>query len=284
MGRQIVAQGGDARDATVTGAQFVASGGRTYGTVISAGGIEIVSSGGSAASTIVEAGGMLVNAGGFITGAHFAFGAISGVQGAVASKSVVSNGLTLEALAGGKLVDTLVTQGGREIVLGGGSATGTVLSGGSAFVSAGGTFNGGKVLNGAALFDSGIITSGLVMSGARVTLAPGAQVGGGQRLEMDGANRLDVLPNVQVGALVAGFGLGDVIDLWGPGFVGGLFGSTLSYTQFNQQGTSFGQLQVHGGLFGAGTSQSLLFAGDYSAQNFAMGPDGHGGTQLTYRV
>ncbi len=225
---------------------------------------------------------MLVNAGGSITDAVFLRGAASGVQSATVSNVVVSSGLSLIALSGGRLVNTVVHRGGLETVNALGTAVGTVLSSGAlAFISSAGTFSGGTLVSGASLFVAGSISGGLVMSGGRVTLASGAHVAGGQALTMAGSgNWLEVAANTPVNARIAEFSVGDKIDLLGPGFRSGFFGSVLSYSQR----TDYGVLTVKGGTFGLGTSQTLLIGGYHTANNFVMGPDGRDGTLLTYKL
>ena len=190
--------------------------------------------------------------------------------------------MSLIALSGGNLLNTVVERGGTEIVTAHGIAMGTVLSsGGMAFIASAGTFNGGKLVSGASMIVDGTITSGLVMSGGRVAIRAGAHVTGGQALRMEGAgNWLEIGANTPVTALINDFSAGDTIDLLGPGFRSGIFGSVLSYTQR----TDYGVLTVKGGAFGLGTSQSLYVGGYHTANNFVMGADGRDGTLLTYRL
>ena len=71
---------------------------------------------------------------------------------------------------------------------------------------------------------------------------------------------------------IAGFGAENQIDL---GDIGFSTNSTLAYTPNN--GNTGGELVVSDGTYTA----NLALLGQYSAANFAVAGDGHGGTLLT---
>jgi hypothetical protein len=152
----------------------------------------------------------------------------------------------------------------------------------------GGNSNGASIAdaNGNQPDFSGMITA---FAGLRIDVAPAATaIGGGSTLEIPTAASTDVVFGAGGGTLqldqsvnysghVAGFGLGDSIDLRDVAF--GATGMTLGYAG-NSSGTA-GTLTVSDGASPSPHTATLALLGQYMAGSFALSSDGHGGTLVT---
>ena len=175
-GLEVIAAGGVASSTIVSsgGAQLV-SGGVAVGTQIASGGVQGISAGGVASTTHVSSGAVAlvlsggtasatnVDAGGYLVVLSGATASTTTGAGAVISTGIIlvdlgggsfqsgvmATGLTVAAnfvagaLAGGTLTNTIVTNGGWQVVQNNGTATGTVInSGGLETIYAGATTSG----------------------------------------------------------------------------------------------------------------------------------------------
>jgi FG-GAP-like repeat len=280
----------------------VAAGGTVVDTQIAAGGTEIVEAGGLDVSATVDSGGVMdvfgsatldlvlgggsqtVEAGGVVFDAVLDGAAVQTVFG-VASNSTVSAGDSLIVESGGIAGGATIDTGGSEIVNAGGTANTTlVFAGGAETVSVGGSdFNaviaggteqvfgtantaivvsgGGIVVAAGGLIDSATIdTSGTLELAAGSTAAGILNFGSiGGDLQIDGTT----MPT----APIAGFTIGDTIDLRGIGFVAGMSATFDSNTDTLT-------------LTGGDSNVQLTLSGVASGTQFAVVSDGQGGSDI----
>ena len=163
----------------------------------------------------------------------------------------------LDIGGGNASVDTLINNGGEEILHDGTASATTVMSGGLLLVSVG-------------LASTGAIADGLTLSGGTAILSGSA--GAGQIVTFVGAGGDLVLDNLSAfSAQIAGFDLpSQKIDL--GGFTYSSTGETRSWTE--AAGGASGTLTVSDGRQVA----ALTLLGNYVTSNFTLSNDGSGGT------
>jgi hypothetical protein len=194
-----------------------------------------------------------------------AAGAIFGITGA---GTVQADKLDL---AGG----TLAGEATGAIAIGAtAGADGTVTIDAGSGIHGFGTIAGAAIVdNGAIVAQSGTLTLAATVTGlqtASIAIEAGAalvaQAGvSGVVLSFGGPASLILADPLAVTSAIAGFGTGDVIDLKG------LKANTLTYAG----GTL--TLEQNGA-----TVDTLVFQGSYTAADFALKPDGHGGTDISF--
>jgi autotransporter passenger strand-loop-strand repeat protein len=162
-----IADRGVVRGALLQGALSVSSGATESGGTILSGGAETVSSGGVASATTVSSGGRLTV---LVTGKTVSTAILTGgletvSSGATASAATIASGGKVSVTANAVTLGDIVASGGVEALGAGATASeATVLSGGS--------ISGPGALAGATM-DSGGVTSGVLISGAKLTIAAG---------------------------------------------------------------------------------------------------------------
>ncbi len=202
-----------------------------------------------------------------------------------AGAATISDGATLEIGGPGSLqIDSATLAGG--ILQGGGAgvlAIGSSLNGaatGVVTVESNGTLSGFGTITGVDLVDNGTVAA----EGGTLTLATSASgtgaltIGAGNTVVANntlsvasvvfgiGGNELLSLGNPKaMTSTISGFGSGDVIDLKN------LVATTLNFVS--------GTLSLERGTYVVTT---LLFAGSYTNADFALAPDGNGGTDLSF--
>ena len=268
-GTETVQAGASASFAAVGGGIFVISGGAATNseihgvgtarllagaltsTQIGAGG-QVAVLGGVASAIVVHDSATLVLGGGLASGIVVDSGATLVLAGGEAAAVTLNAGAT-EALRGATLSGLTIGTGVILQVLGGGVGQATTIDRGMAFVSAGGTLGGGTLL-----------------SGATLTLAQGGAVVGGLTLAGP-ADKLVLTRGATLGAVIADFSTGDVVDLLGIAY-----GGTTS-ASYSATAPGLGTLTVHGGY----SQVQLTLSGSYTTSSFALAADGAGGTLVT---
>ena len=254
-----------------SGGRLTLSGGSASGTLVYTGGTEIVSAGGLDVGTLIGSGGKeFVSAGGLVLDASvYASGALVISSGALPAEGTQIRGGTETILAGGKVSGAVVWEG---FELDSGTAGGTVVrSGGQEIVEKGGIASGSVISSGGILIVSsgGALAGGLTLSGGTATIS--GTMGAGQKVKFVGAGVL-VLDNLTgFQAKISGMSSAtEKIDLGGFAFSSG--GETVTWAKTGTSGT----LTVTDGAKVA----SLTLIGTYTASDFHLSTDGHGGTYV----
>jgi autotransporter passenger strand-loop-strand repeat protein len=294
-----ISDGGSGSGTTVNSGGFeqVFSGGVASGTVVASSGLQVVLAGtaistvvsqageqivdfpgGNASATTVLSGGMLLNTRGTVTNAVLSSGA----------SATISNFVS----AAGFAVGTTVLSGAVQTLKTGG-ASGTVLNGGEEIVF---SFEDLALVNSGGLeFVEGGTLLSATISGGTVEISGGGRLSGTASFATSGGGTLQLDQAIDYGsggAVISGFGSGDVVDFRAIGFSG----SVLSWNQ----GTGSGTLSVSSG--GANASMTLLgnYAGGQTlsvtngqtsvglivqsgaSPQFASAIDSAGGTDVTF--
>jgi autotransporter passenger strand-loop-strand repeat protein len=271
-GVQYVLSGGVASGTTDSGGADVALAGGTESSArVSSGGTEVASSGGTLLfTTVINGGVQYVLSGGLASGTTDSGGADIVLAGGRESSARVSSGGTEVASSGGTLLSTTVLNGGVQYVLAGGTASGTTANGGNEQVLSGGTISDTTVSNGGYLVVSaGGTINGATINGATMEIASGG-LAGSNTISYGGGAALILDAAVSFGGKIAGFALGDYLDLRDVAFS--------SSTTFGFSGdTASGTLTVSDGAHTA----NIALLGQYVAANFNLASDGHGGTLVS---
>ena len=203
-------------------------------------------------------------------GAAVQFGSVAGTL--VLDPSAVIDGQVDASLAAGDVLRLAGTTGGTLAGLG------TQLTGFAVITENAGaqwTLTGASMLSaGASLIVGGQLTVAGSLGGAdgarvaiehNATLAVNGSLGlGSLRFASGAGETLAISANGSVTSTITGFGSGDVIDVGRPA-------NALRYAA--------GTLTL---LDGFTTVEQLHFAGAYTASDFILASDGHGGTDVTY--
>ncbi|SFV19343.1 autotransporter passenger strand-loop-strand repeat-containing protein [Bradyrhizobium arachidis] len=171
----------------------------------------------------------------------------------------------------GVVDDTVIGNHGKENVMG--IANDTVVNSGGLQTVSGGITNGTIVHSGGVeLVNSGVANGTIISGGLAHVAVGGAAVdvtfeGEGGTLQLDSSDLFS--------GQISGFGDTDIIDLRDIAFGAG---TTLGYAA--DPGNGGGTLTISDGV----NSASLALLGQYSAANFALASDGHGGTMITEHI
>src|SRR5262249_59452137 len=237
-----------------------------------------ISAFGTAIGTIVNFGFEIVHAAGTAIGTIVNLGGTESLAGGIASGTIVNSGGHQDVLIGGTTVGTIVNSGGFEDVGKAGVASGTIVNlGGTEFVLNGGTARGTSVNSGGLeeVFAGGT-ASATTINGGTLEVAGGASISGpitftsaGGILELDASQSFH--------GTIAGFasppGVTEEIDLRDISF-----GKKTKLSFHEDKNNLSGTLTVTDGTHTA----SLTLLGQYSANDFSLASDGHGGTMGTY--
>lgn len=247
-------------------------------------GLQAVEGGGAASDTTIHGGGQDVYLGGTAINTTMD-GGIQSVYGGTAVQTTISNG-ALQYLHGSASVTT-INDGGQQNVYADGAASGTTINAGGVQVDWGAangtTINGGTQyvwgsatntsLNSGAQYvgSGGLATDTTIGTGAvEVVLAGGTA--GGVTFGAGYAGLVLEQSSVLTGS-ISGWQANDFIDLVDIQF--DTVGTTLAYAA--NGGNTGGALTVSDGTRVA----TLHLLGQYSAADFAIASDGHGGTLIT---
>lgn len=247
-------------------------------------GLQAVEGGGAASDTTIHGGGQDVYLGGTAIDTTMD-GGIQSVYGGTVVQTTISNG-ALQYLHGSASVTT-INDGGQQNVYADGAASGTTINAGGVQVDWGAangtTINGGiqyvwgsatnTSLNSGAQYvgSGGLATDTTIGTGAvEVVLAGGTA--GGVTFGAGYAGLVLEQSSVLTGS-ISGWQANDFIDLVDIQF--DTVGTTLAYAA--NGGNTGGALTVSDGTHVA----TLHLLGQYSAADFAIASDGHGGTLIT---
>lgn len=247
-------------------------------------GLQAVEGGGAASDTTIHGGGQDVYLGGTAINTTMD-GGIQSVYGGTVVQTTISNG-ALQYLHGSASVTT-INDGGQQNVYADGAASGTTINAGGVQVDWGAangtTINGGiqyvwgsatnTSLNSGAQYvgSGGLATDTTIGTGAvEVVLAGGTA--GGVTFGAGYAGLVLEQSSVLTGS-ISGWQANDFIDLVDIQF--DTVGTTLAYAA--NGGNTGGALTVSDGTHVA----TLHLLGQYSAADFAIASDGHGGTLIT---
>ncbi|WP_445217126.1 beta strand repeat-containing protein [Bradyrhizobium sp. Pa8] len=263
------------------GVQYVF--GRASTTILNSG-LQVVETGGGANATTIHGGDQVVFAGGTATGTTMDGGSQQ-VYGAVVTQTTIGNG-AIQHLHG-SAITTILNNGGGQNVYSDGTATGTTINAGGVQVDWGAA--SATIVNGGVQYVYGSATGTSVLAGTQQVQSGGSAddttIGSGALAfvhaggTMDdvifaGANASLVL--AQASALtgtISGWQDHDSIDLGDILFSDD--STSLAYSQNNDN--TGGTLTVSDGTHVA----TLHLLGQYTAADFAIASDGHGGTLLT---
>jgi autotransporter passenger strand-loop-strand repeat protein len=202
----------------------------------------------------------------------------------------VSSGQTLNVSSGQTSNGVTVLSGGTLNVLSGGTASNTLDSGGSETVSAHGIDHGALIRGGTQydygsasgdtiygggfqIVESGGIASGTTINGGTLEVASGGSTGSGPITFTSAGGDLQLDASQSFHGLIAGFaspsGVTEEIDLRDIAF-----GNSTHLTFKEAKDNLSGTLTVRDGSHTA----TLTLLGQYSAANFSLASDGHGGT------
>jgi autotransporter passenger strand-loop-strand repeat protein len=267
------------------GATAVAAGGTEFvygtasGSVIS--GVQFVQSGSIASDTTINSGGEQdvygTASGTTVAGAQIVYGTVSdttvengGLQQVIlgtAAGTTIDDGGQQNVYAGGNTTGTIVNAGANQVDWG--NATDTTIDGGNQYVW--GTASNTSINSGAQYVGAGGAASDTTIGtgGAEIVLAGGAAhnvIFGGESatLALEDSSALT--------GSISGWQANDRIDLGDILFSDGT--TSLAYAQNGDN--SGGTLTVSDGTHSA----TLNLLGQYSAADFAIASDGHGGTSV----
>lgn len=154
----------------------------------------------------------------------------------------------------------------------GGIASGTTVNGGNEQGLSGGTAVGATVSNpGYLVVSSGGTVNGATISGATLEITSGGLTGS-SAITYSGGAALKLDASVSFGGTIAGFAVGDFLDMADIAFTSA---TTLGFTEAgnNLSGTLTVSDSVH--------TATLTLLGQYMAARFTAASDGHGGTVIT---
>jgi hypothetical protein len=226
-----------------------------FQTQIVSSGAELLIAGEDTNTIVVDAGGKLtIESGGrletFGVEDSSVWGSLDVAAGGVASWLFVESGAVGRIESGGRIVDSYIYGGSLDVAAGG------VAFGANFHYGAAGKVESGGLINGAVLQDSTLeIMSGGIMGAGTTTFWGSASL------------MLDDAPAFS--GTVSSFDATDKIDLGNIAFSG----ATLAYSASGTSGT----LTVNDGAHVA----ALALVGQYTAANFQLADDGHGGTVVT---
>ncbi|MDH2404217.1 hypothetical protein QCM77_30330 [Bradyrhizobium sp. SSUT18] len=247
-------------------------------------GLQAVESGGTASDTTIHGGGQNVYSGGTAINTTMD-GGIQSVYGGTVVQTTISNG-AFQYLHGSASMTT-VNSGSQQNVYADGIATGTTINAGGLQVDWGAA--SATIVNGGVQYVYGSATGTTVLSGTQHVQSGGSAddttIGSGAIAYVHAGGAMDDVifagPNAslvlaQSSALtgsISGWQADDSVDLGDVLFSGGV--TSFAYAQ-NSDNTG-GTLTVSDGTHTA----SLSLLGQYSAADFALSSDGHGGTLIT---
>jgi autotransporter passenger strand-loop-strand repeat protein len=231
----------------------VSSGETDNGDVVLAGGTLVVGSGGTAISDAIY-GTEFVVSGGFSSGA-----------------TVLNGGVEAVYDSGSQVLNDVISSGGTELVSAGGTAVGSIVKG-VEFVQNGGQAFGADVEGHQIVQSGGVATNDLIGGGLVDVQAGGLAfvtfTSNGGILELDASQVFS--------GTVAGFaspaGVNEAIDLGDIAFTSA---TTVNFTEAANK--TSGTLSVTNGS----ETTNLTLLGQYTAANFTLSSDGHGGTLVT---
>ncbi|OAF04262.1 hypothetical protein AYJ54_24445 [Bradyrhizobium centrolobii] len=247
-------------------------------------GVQIVESGGAANSTTIHGGEQDVYAGGTAIGTVMDGGS-QAVYGAVVIQTTIS-GCAIQYLHG-SAITTTINDGSKQAIYADGSATGAVVNAGGEQIDWG--LATATIVNGGTQYVYGDATGTTILAGTQhvqsggnavsTTIGSGALAyvhsgGAANGVAFAGPNASLVLD--QSSALtgsISGWQANDSIDLGDILFSDGV--TSLAYSQNGDN--SGGTLTVSDGAHTA----TLSLLGQYTAADFALSSDGHGGTLIT---
>ena len=255
---------GSTGNTTVFGEQAIQVGGVATGTTIGAGGEQRVIGGASASDTTIEGGTQHVYGSADDTVIDAA--GLQHVHGS-ATDTTVNSGGEQNVYASATATGTTVNAGGIQIDWG--NAIATTIDGGSQYVY--GTAADTVILSGTQYVEAGGATYGtMIGSGGTAHAFVGASV---HNVTFAGADATLVLDHASdFSGFLSGWQDGNHLDLSDIQFAAG---TTLAYTA--NAGNSGGKLTVSDGSHTA----SLALLGQYTAADFALSSDGHGGTMIS---
>ncbi|HZZ86989.1 MAG TPA: hypothetical protein VFE13_01520 [Caulobacteraceae bacterium] len=231
----------------------VTSGHTVSGASLSSGDLMRVASGALAIDTVIDGGVQKVRAGGETSDARITGGGVEYDFGYASGTLIEAGGLEVVE-RGGNSDAAVVRTGGRQVVVSGGMANDTILSGGTLIVSAGGSVCGG----GFTIHAGKAVIAGDIAAWNTVRFAGSA-----------GTVELDNLAGFA--ATIAGFHRAKQrLDLGGFAFSAD---ETLTWVQSGTRGA----LTITDGDKHA----TLILSGAYTAADFQLADDGHGGTVIT---
>ncbi|UQD71040.1 hypothetical protein JEY40_35145 [Bradyrhizobium japonicum] len=247
-------------------------------------GLQAVESGGTASDTTIHGGGQDVYLGGTAINTTMD-GGVQSVYGGTVVQTTISNG-ALQDLHGNASMTT-VNAGGQQSVYADGTATGTTINAGGVQVDWGAA--NATIVNGGVQYVYGSATGTTVLSGTQHVQAGGSAddttIGSGALAFVHAGGTIDDVifagPNAslvlaQASAFtgtISGWQDHDSLDLGDILFSDGL--TSMAYAQNNDN--TGGTLTVSDGTHVA----TLHLLGQYSAADFALSSDGHGGTLIT---
>ena len=247
-------------------------------------GLQAVEGGGTASDTTIHGGGQDVYLGGTAINTTMD-GGIQSVYGGTVVQTTISNG-AVQYLHGSASMTT-VNSGSQQNVYADGVATGTTINAGGVQVDWGAA--SATTVNGGVQYVYGSATGTMVLSGTQYVQSGGSAddttIGSGALAFVHAGGTIDDVifagPNAslvlgQASAFtgtISGWQDHDSIDLGDMLFSDGV--TSLAYAQNSDN--SGGTLTVSDGIYTA----SLSLLGQYSAADFALSSDGHGGTLIT---
>ena len=258
---------GTATGSTIAGRQVIGAGGSASTTLIVAGGEQDVYGGATATGTTVQGGVQAVY--GTADQTVIGSGGVQMVQG-TASHTIVNDGGEQRVYAGGTAIGTTLNAGSMQVDWG--NASGTTIDGGIQYVW--GTASGTTIASGAQHVGAGGRASGTTIGAGGLeyvhtggTLTDVTFGGASARLVLDQSSAFS--------GTIAGWQDGAELDLGDIAF-----GETTSLAYVANAENTGGTLMITDGAHTA----SLHLLGQYSAADFALAADGHGGSVITNPV
>lgn len=255
---------GIATGSTIAGRQVIGAGGSASTTLIVAGGEQDVYGGGTATGTTIQAGLQAVY--GAADQTVIGSGGVQMVQG-TASHTTVNDGGEQRVYAGGTAIGTTLNAGSMQIDWG--NASGTTIDGGIQYVW--GAASDTTIASGAQHVGAGGSASGTTIGAGGLeyvhtggTLADVTFGGASARLVLDESSALS--------GPISGWQDGVELDLGDIAF-----GESTSLAYAANAESTGGALTISDGTHTA----SLHLLGQFSAADFVLAADGHGGTVVT---
>ncbi|MCP3402166.1 hypothetical protein [Bradyrhizobium sp. CCGB20] len=247
-------------------------------------GLQAVESGGTASDTTIHGGGQDVYSGGTAINTTMD-GGIQSVYGGTVVQTTIGNGAS-QYLHGNASVTT-VNAGGQQNVYADGTATGTTINAGGVQLDWGAA--SATIVNGGVQYVYGSATGTTVLAGTQYVQSGGSAdvttIGSGALAFVHSGGTIDDVifagPNASLvlaqasgfTGTISGWQYHDSIDLGDIQFSDGV--TSFAYAQ--NSGNTGGTLTVSDGTHAA----SLSLLGQYSAADFALSSDGHGGTVIS---
>jgi autotransporter passenger strand-loop-strand repeat protein len=255
---------GSANSVTVFGEQAIQAGGVAMNTTIGAGGEQRVINGALASGTMIEGGTQDVY--GVAEDTTIDAAGLQHVHGS-ATDTTVNSGGEQNVYQAATAIGTTVNAGGIQIDWG--NAVATTIDGGSQYVY--GTAADTVILSGTQYVEAGGATYGtMIASGGTAHAFGGASV---HNVTFAGADATLMLDHASdFSGFISGWQDGNHLDLSDVQFGQG---TTLAYVA--NAGNSGGKLTVSDGSH----TVSLSLLGQYTAADFALASDGHGGTVIS---